>query len=69
MNMEKRIADLEMRFSFQDQLISQLDEVITRQQAQIDHLEKMVALMADRHQSSGSLFEAIEGEEPPPPHY
>ncbi len=69
MKMEKRIADLEMRFSFQDELISQLDKVITRQQKQIDYLEKMVSLLAEQHQSSSSLFDSVESEDPPPPHY
>ena len=40
--MEKRLIDLEIRFSHQDDFISQLNEVVTEQQMRIERLEKAI---------------------------
>ncbi len=40
--MEKRLIDLEIRFSHQDDFISQLNEVVTKQEERIARLEKAI---------------------------
>jgi SlyX protein len=66
--MEKRIAEIEMRISFQDETIAVLNEVIIEQQKKIDELERALIHLEEKGQSSQSLFEGVEPEEPPP-HY
>ena len=38
--LDKRVTELEIKLSFTDDLVRQLDEVVTRQQAEIDALRK-----------------------------
>lgn len=65
---EARLADLEGRFAFLDDLVEQLGDVITGQQRAIDELR-------DELQRTREALEAAQpGEEgdrpePPPPHY
>ena len=67
--MEDRLAELETRVTFQDQTIQELNEVVTRQQAQIDRLAKEVAVL--RSHLAGLAPSAVipAEEEKPPPHY
>ena len=66
--MEERLDEVESRIGYQDRLLDELNEVIIKQQEQIDQLKIKVE----------GLNRAIEGldpggieqgEEPPPPHY
>ncbi len=67
--MEQRLAELETRVTFQEQTIQELNEVVTRQQTQIDRLEKEVEnLKAHLASLAPSLVIPAE-EEKPPPHY
>jgi SlyX protein len=67
--MEERIAEIEMKISFQDETIAVLNEVIVEQQNKIDKLERMLIQLREKPPSSSSLFDAVEPVEPPPPHY
>lgn len=68
-NLEARLADLEGRYAFLDDLLHHLDSVVTSQQRRIDELceqlEQTRATLeqADLHGTSNP------GDEPPPPHY
>ena len=67
--LKKRVVELETRIAFQEQTISDLSDVIVRQQADIDQVGQMMQRLAGRMAS----FEDIGGQgsepEPPPPHY
>ncbi len=67
--MKDRITEIEMRISFQDETIAVLNEVIIEQQKKIDELEQAYVKLAEKGHSSQSLFDGVEPEEPPPPHY
>lgn len=67
--MKDRIAEIEMKISFQDEAIAVLNEVIIEQQKKIEALERALVRLEEKAQSSQSMFDAIEPEEPPPPHY
>ncbi len=63
---EDRLRELEIKITYQDQLLETLNQVIIEQGKEIEGLRKQVALLADRLQA------AAETEEPandPPPHY
>ena len=65
-----RLDALEMRIVHQDEVIEDLNRVVTAQWKEIDRLTREVAALAERvslaEQSSAGLD---QGEEPPPPHY
>jgi len=67
--MEKRIIELETRLSYQDRLIQELNDVVTRQQKQIDHLEAGMKRIRDHLKGSESSQIAHHDDEVPPPHY
>ena len=63
---ELRLADLETKFSFQEQLLSDLNEVVTRQSHLISELERKLELLSRRESGTGA---GDPSKEPPPPHY
>ena len=66
--MDQAIIDLQTKLSFQDELLEQLNHVITDQQQQISRLEvRLEALKSQVHtmQSTQVVSDANE----PPPHY
>lgn len=65
-----RLDALEMRIVHQDEVIEDLNRIVTAQWKEIDRLTREVVTLTERvnlaEQSSGGLE---RGEEPPPPHY
>ncbi len=66
---KQRIVELETKLSFQEHLIQDLDEALTRQQRQLDMLQHTLNAMYG--QLGTELTDAAEPspEEIPPPHY
>jgi len=69
MDLNKRIIELETRLSYQDHLVGELNEVVTRQQDQIDHLTGELKRIRDMLKSQQDSGLARPEEEVPPPHY
>ncbi|QZA77264.1 SlyX family protein [Deefgea tanakiae] len=65
--MESRITELEIRLALQDDLLDDLNQIIARQQQQIDQLRKDLRYLQERsggqEQGGRSLLDEI------PPHY
>lgn len=65
-----RLDALEMRIVHQDEVIEDLNRIVTAQWKEIDRLTREVVTLTERvnvaEQSSAGLD---QGEEPPPPHY
>ncbi len=66
--MESQITELEIRLALQDDLLEDLNQIIARQQQQIDHLMQQMRYLQERssggqEQSGRSLLDEI------PPHY
>jgi SlyX protein len=59
---EKRIIDLEIKFSHQDDFIQQLNKIVTEQQARIERLEKELIELR-------GVVEAVKDMDSKPPHY
>jgi len=65
---EARFENLESKVLYQDRTIEELNEVVTKQQDQIDVLIAEVGRL--RQALDGIQEREIDGgEEPPPPHY
>ncbi len=61
-----RLDALEIRIVHQDNMLAELNDVITSQWRKIDALERQVANLLEEVQNVGSRR---DGPEPPPPHY
>ena len=68
-DMDQRLEDLETRLAFQDQELQSLNDVIIRQQQQIDQLVAQVSLLKDKLQDLAPSLVVAQSEETPPPHY
>jgi len=69
---EERFIDLESRLAHQDQLLHELNDVVTGQQAKIMQLEELCRSLIDRVRSVGEGGEGSESGDPAderPPHY
>jgi SlyX protein len=66
--MEKRLTELEIKSSFQEDLLDKLDQIITHQQTQIDALTREIIAMRQQAPQAGdapqrNLLDDL------PPHY
>ncbi|MGO0307931.1 SlyX family protein [Endozoicomonas acroporae] len=66
--MQDELLELQTQLSFQEDTIAQLNEVVTRQQKDIDRLTEAMAQL--KKQFAEMVAEQLESqEELPPPHY
>jgi len=65
---ERRLTDLEVKLSFTEDLVDHLNELVTRQQAQIDLLIREVGKLKDRAPDTGG-GQGRDPREDIPPHY
>ncbi len=66
--LEARLNELETKFSFQEQHISDLNDVIAAQSQALSDLERKLELLARRSDNATGAA-GLAGDEPPPPHY
>jgi SlyX protein len=67
--MNERLTELEVRVAFQEKTIQDLNEVVTRQQRQIDRLTQELEAMKSRLAALAPSMVIPPEEEKPPPHY
>ena len=66
---EERFIDLESSLAHQDQLLNELNDLVTEQQAKIMRLDELCRSLIDRVRSIGESTHAdVPGDERPP-HY
>jgi SlyX protein len=63
-----RLDALEMRIAHQDEVIADLNRIVTEQWAQIDRLARELTVMRESVRNSDQ-FGGKPADEPPPPHY
>ena len=69
-DVDKRLTDLEIKASLAEDLVDRLDQVIVRQQEQIDLLMREVARLAQRAEPSGDDMATLRSlRDEIPPHY
>ena len=66
---EERFIDLESRLAHQDQLLHELNDVVTDQQAKLMQLEELCRSLIDRVRSIGDGEESGDPADERPPHY
>lgn len=67
--MDDRLIELESRIAFQDHTLQELNEVIVRQQREIDGLRRELEALRDQFKALAPALVASRSEETPPPHY
>lgn len=67
--METRLVELETRVAFQEDTIQQLNDTVTQQQFQLEHLVRELQSIKARLSALTPSNVATEAEETPPPHY
>jgi SlyX protein len=65
---EERLVDIEVKLAHQDQLLNDLDKIVTDQQAKIMQLEELVTTLIDRVRAVGEGASDVQQDETPP-HY
>lgn len=66
---EERLIDIESKLAHQDQLLIDLNDVITDQQAKIMQLEELFSTLVERVRSMGESLPGDPSEDGRPPHY
>ena len=61
-----RLQDLEIRFAHQEQVVAELNDVITTQWKRIELLESQIRRLHEEYQT---MDQGRVGPEPKPPHY
>lgn len=67
--MEQRLAELEMKLTFQDNLLEELNQALVEQQFIIDKMQLQLRYMAEKLKDMQPSNVASRTEETPPPHY
>ena len=68
-NTDQRLTELEIKASFTEELLDQLDKVIVRQQQQIDALLREVAELKASPVRDGDITTARSLRDDLPPHF
>lgn len=66
---EERIAELEMKLTFQDNLLEELNHALVEQQFVIDKMQVQLRYLAAKLKDMQPSNVASRAEETPPPHY
>ncbi|MGB5630286.1 MAG: SlyX family protein [Woeseiaceae bacterium] len=66
---EERFIDLESRLAHQDQLLHELNDVVTGQQVKLMQLEALCQSLIERVRSIGEGGESGDPADERPPHY
>ena len=66
--MEERLVELETRLAYQEATLQVLNEVVTRQQKQIDQLDSLCRQLLERVGPAGGAVRGTSIDEIPP-HY
>ncbi len=66
---EQRFIDLESRLAYQDQLLQELNDAVTRQQAKIMQLDELCKSLIERVRSLADAAPVGHSGDERPPHY
>lgn len=68
-NLEPRIAELEMKLTFQETIIEELNQALIEQQFLIDKMQVQLRYLVNKLKDVQPPNIATQAEETPPPHY
>jgi SlyX protein len=66
---EERFIDIESKLAHQEQLLNELNEVLTEQQARIMQLEQLNTSLIERVRAIGESAPGEGAQDERPPHY
>ncbi|MDG2107762.1 MAG: SlyX family protein [Woeseiaceae bacterium] len=66
---EERFIDLESKLAHQDQILHELNDVVTEQQAKIMQIEELCKMLIQRARSSSEILLDSDSGDERPPHY
>lgn len=66
---EERLVDIETKLAHQEQLVLELNDVVTEQQQKIMQLEELLASLVERFRSLGDGASLEGNQDQRPPHY
>ncbi len=67
--MDERLIEIETKVAYQEHTIAELNDVIYRQQQQIDQLERLCKALTDRVQDMAETATTEKVGHEKPPHY
>ncbi|MGC7590757.1 SlyX family protein [Bisgaard Taxon 46] len=67
--LEQRIAELEMKVTFQENLLDELNQSLIEQQFMIDKMQIQLRYLVNKLKDMQPSNIASQAEETPPPHY
>ena len=67
--LENRIAELETKIAFQEQLLDELNHALVQQQFALDKMQAQLRYVASKLKDFHPTNIASQAEETPPPHY
>ncbi len=67
--MDQRVMNLEIRFMHQERTIQELNDIVCRQEAVLEKLERELRQVQEQLQQVIPSMNRTEEEEEPPPHY
>lgn len=67
--LENRIAELETKVVFQEQLLDELNQALVQQQFDMDKMQLQLRYLANKLKDFQPSNIASQSEETPPPHY
>ena len=66
---EARLGEIESKLAYQEHLVLELNDIVTRQQAQIDRLDERCNALLARLRAIGEMLPETGPEDERPPHY
>ncbi|MCK5883714.1 MAG: SlyX family protein [Bacteriovoracaceae bacterium] len=66
-DLDNRVSDLEVKLSYQDELLNELNIIVADQQSKIGKMTQMLKNMSEQSTKGGSHNSSLEDERPP--HY
>lgn len=67
--LDSRVVELETRLSFQEHTLQALNDIVTRQQQEIEVLVREIQALKDRLRAAAPSPVGPLEDEKPPPHY
>lgn len=67
--LEERLIELEMRFSFLDDTLVTLNEVVIQQARKVENLAEIITALNGELGTVRGMLDHDPAAEPPPPHY
>lgn len=68
-DVENRLAELEMKVTFQENLLEELNQALVQQQFVLDKMQNQLRQLANKFKDIQPSNIASRAEETPPPHY